>query len=90
MYGFHMTENTDMHLLVTDTFNKNEPQDLVTVFLWFEISINKMQLCLLSLAYACSYHNPTATMGQVGISKPTHRIHVVCGCDAVWAYCQIL
>ena len=39
------------------------PQDLVTVSLCIQIAIDKMQLCLLS-AYACLYHNPTATMGQ--------------------------
>jgi hypothetical protein len=36
-----------------------------------------MQLCLLSISYACSYHNPSATMRHsvhnVDISKPlTH------------------
>jgi hypothetical protein len=31
----------------------NEPQDLITVFLCIQIAINKMQLCLLSVAYAC-------------------------------------
>ena len=54
-----MTGNTDMHLLVTDTFLKNGPrhgpQDLITV---------KMKLCSLSIAYACQYHNPNTTMGQ--------------------------
>ncbi len=39
--------------------------------------INKMHLCLLSITYACPYHNSTATMGHsihnVDISKPlTH------------------
>ena len=36
--------------------------------------IDKMQLCSLSVAYACLYHNPTTTMGHavhtVDISKP--------------------
>ena len=40
----------------------NGPQDLVTVFLCIEIAIDKMQLCSLSVVYACQYHNPTATM----------------------------
>jgi hypothetical protein len=35
---------------------------LVTVSLCIQIAINEMQLCSLSLAYACPYHNPTATM----------------------------
>ena len=38
----------------------NGPQDLVTVFLCIQISIDKMQLCLLSIANACPYHNPTS------------------------------
>ncbi len=53
------------------------PQDLVTVSLCIQNAINKMYLCLLSITYACPYHNPTATMGHsihnVDISKPlTH------------------
>jgi hypothetical protein len=50
------------------------PQDLVTVSLCIQIAINKVQLCLLFVAYACPYHNPTTTMGHsvhnVDISKP--------------------
>ena len=38
-----------------------------------QIALDKMQLCLLSVAYACPYHNPNATMGNsvhnVDISK---------------------
>ena len=37
------------------------PQDLVTLFLCIQIAINKMLLFSLSVAYACPYHNPTAT-----------------------------
>jgi hypothetical protein len=50
----------------------NGPQDLVTLSLCIQIVIDKMQLCFLSVAYACPYHNPT--MGHsVDISKPlTH------------------
>jgi hypothetical protein len=48
-----MTGNTDMHLLVTDTLKRNGPQDLVIVFLSIQITIDKMQLYLLSIAYAC-------------------------------------
>ena len=40
----------------------NEPQDLVTMFLCIQIAIDKIQLCSLSVAYAWSYHNPTATL----------------------------
>lgn len=41
--------------------------------LCIQIAIDEMQLCLLSIAYACLCHNPTATMGNfvhnVDISK---------------------
>ena len=52
-------------------------QDLITVSLCIQIVIGKMQLCSLSVAYADSYHNPTATTGHsahnIDISKPlTH------------------
>ena len=59
---------------VVDEWHNNEPQDLVTVSLCIQIAIDKIQLCSLSVAYACPYHNPTATMGHsfhnVDISKP--------------------
>ena len=42
----------------------NGPQDLVTVSLCIQIAINLMRLCLLSVAYACPYHNLTSTMGH--------------------------
>jgi hypothetical protein len=70
-----MTVNTDGHLLATDTL-KNGPLDLVMVSLCIQIAIEKMQLCLLSVAYAYAYpyHNPTSTMEHsvhnVDISKP--------------------
>jgi hypothetical protein len=52
-------------------------QNLVTVSLCIQIATNKIQLCSLSEAYACPYHNPNATTGHsvhnVDISKPlTH------------------
>ena len=31
-------------------------------YLCIQIAIDKMQLCWLSVAYACPYHNPSATM----------------------------
>ena len=40
------------------------PQDHLTVSLSIEIALDKMQLCSLSVVYACPYHNPTATMGH--------------------------
>jgi hypothetical protein len=49
-------------LMVADEWHDNGPQDLVTVSLCIQIAIHKMQFCLLSIVYACPYHNPTATM----------------------------
>jgi hypothetical protein len=34
------------------------------LLLCFQIAIDKMLFCLLSIAYACPYLNPTATMGH--------------------------
>jgi hypothetical protein len=49
-------------------------RDLGTVSLCIQIAIDKMQLRSLSVAYACPYHNRTATMGHsvhnVDIGKP--------------------
>ncbi len=56
-------------LMVVDEWRNNGPQDLVTVSLCIQNAINKMHLCLLSITYACPYHNPTATIG--------HSIHNV-------------
>ena len=57
-----------------EEWHNNGPQDLVTVSLCIHIGIARMQLCSLYVAYACPYHNPTATMGHsvhnVDISKP--------------------
>ena len=33
------------------------------------MTIDKMQLCSLSVAYACPYHNPTATMGHTTLTS---------------------
>ncbi len=62
-------------VMVVDEWHNNGSQNLVTVSLCIQNAINKMQLCSLSITYACSY--PTATMGHsihnVDISKPlTH------------------
>ena len=68
-------------VMVADEWHNNGPQDLVTVSLFIQIAINKMQLCSLSVAPACPYHNHTATMGHsvhnVDISKHD-AIHAVC------------
>jgi hypothetical protein len=60
-------------VMAADEWHDNGPQDLVRVSLCIQIAINKMQLCFLSIAYACPYHNPTATMWHsvhnVDISK---------------------
>ena len=60
--------------IVVDEWHDNGPQDLVTVSLCIQIAIDKMKFCLLSVAYACPYHNPTPTMEHsvhnIDISKP--------------------
>ena len=48
-------------VMAADEWHDNGPQDFVTCV---QISIDKMQLCSLSVAYVCPYHNPTATMGH--------------------------
>jgi hypothetical protein len=65
-------------LMAEDEWHDNGPQDLVTVSLCIQIAIDKMQLCLLCLAYACPYPNPTATMG--------HSVHNV---DEIHAICYL-
>ena len=60
-------------VMASDEWHDDVPQDLVTVSLCIKIAIDKMQLCSLSVAYACPYHNPNPTMGnsvhKVDISK---------------------
>jgi hypothetical protein len=48
-------------VMASDEWHDNGPQDLITV-LCIQISIEKMQLRSLSVAYDCPYHNSTATM----------------------------
>ena len=61
-------------VIAAEEGHDNGPQDLVTVSLCIQIAIDKMQLCSLSVAYACPYHNPTSVMWHsvhnVDISKP--------------------
>jgi hypothetical protein len=61
-------------MMAVDEWHGNGPKDLVTISLCIQIAINIMQLCLLSIPYACPYHNPTASMGHsvhnVDIRKP--------------------
>ncbi len=51
-------------VMVVDEWHNNGPQDLVTISLCNQNAINKMDLCSLSITYACLYHNPTATMAH--------------------------
>ena len=39
-------------VMAADEWHDNGPQDLVTVSVYIEIAIDKMQLCTLSVAYA--------------------------------------
>ena len=48
--------------MAADEWHDNGSQDLVTVTLCIQIAIDKMQLCSLSVSYACPCHNATATM----------------------------
>jgi hypothetical protein len=61
-------------VMSVDEWHDNGLQDLITVSLCIQIAIDKMYLCSLSVAYACLYHNPTATMmhsvHNIDISKP--------------------
>ena len=70
-------------VMAEDQWHDNGPQDLITVSLCIQIAIDKMQLCSLSIAYACPYYNPTATMGHsVHNSKPVaHKTPY----NAMWA-----
>jgi hypothetical protein len=67
-------------VMAADEWHNIGPQDLVTVFLFIHIAFNKIQLCSLSVAYACPYYNPINTMGHsilnVDISKLHDAIHV--------------
>ena len=71
-------------VMAVDEWHDNAPQDLVTVSLCIQIAIDQMQLGSLSVVYACTYHNPIATMGSfvhnVEISKSlTHTTpYTVC------------
>ena len=49
-------------VMAADKWHDNGHQDLVTVALCIQLAGDKMQVCLLAVAYACPYHNPTATM----------------------------
>ena len=82
-----MTGDTDVHLLVTDTLKQsphNGPHDLVMVSLCIQIAIDKRQLRSLSTACACTYHNPTSTMGfsvhNIDFTKP-----LVCMTPYTWS-----
>ena len=55
-------------VMAVDEWHDNGPQDLITVSLCIQIANDKMQLCLLSVAYACPYHNCTAAM--------VHSVHI--------------
>ena len=61
-------------VIAADDWHDNGPQDPIMISLCIQFAIDEMQLCSLSIAYSCPYHNPTATMGHsvhnVDISKP--------------------
>lgn len=47
--------------------------DLITVFLWIQIAINKIHLCSLSITYGCPYHNPTRATTLTSNCSPTQH-----------------
>ena len=58
--------------MAADEWHDNGSQDRTMVSRCIQIAIDKMELCSLSVAYACPYHNPTANMGHsvyIDISK---------------------
>ena len=67
-------------MLKNEVMAEDERHDnVVTVSLCIHIAIDKMQLCLLSVAYVCPYHNPTATMGHSAVnSRPLARTTPYC------------
>ena len=53
-------------------WHNSGPQDLVTLSLCIQIAIDKMQLCSLSIAYACIYHNPTMGYYVTTLTSAAH------------------
>ena len=70
------------NVMAADELHNNGPQDLIMVSQWIKMAIDKMQLCLLSIAYAWPYHN--TTMGQCSqcwhqqTARPHDAIHTLC------------
>ena len=70
-------------VMAADKWHENGPQDLVMVSLCIQIVVDKMQLCLLSVAHACPYNNPTAplfttltTANQLQTQRHTHGLRL--------------
>jgi hypothetical protein len=59
-------------VMVADEWHNNGPQDLITLSLCIQIDIDKIQLCSLSIAYACPHHNPTTTT----MGYPVHNVDI--------------
>ena len=59
--------------MAADEWHDNGHQDLITVSLCTQIAIDKMQLCSLSVAYACPNHNCTVTTLTSANRSPTRR-----------------
>ena len=59
-------------VMTVDEWHDNGALDLVIVSLCNQIIVNKMQLYSLSVAYACTYYNPCATMGHF-----VHHVDIV-------------
>jgi hypothetical protein len=75
-------------VMAAGEWHNQGPQDLITLPLCIQIAIDEIQLCLLSVAYACPHHNPS--MGHCSqccheqTARTHNAIHVVYGCEAGW------
>lgn len=53
-----------LKFMIMNAWHYYRPRDLITISLYIQIAIRKMQLCLLSRTCLSMPYNPTATMGH--------------------------
>jgi hypothetical protein len=66
-------------MMATKEWYDNRPHDLITVSLYIQIAINKMQLCSLSIAYVCPYDNPVANWPEPFTADTEPRQSIMTG-----------